>query len=306
MKLMHPSVTSAALVHAERFSVAPMVGHTHRHTRYFLRLLSRHSWLYTEMTHAEAVVAAAAADLSDADGSCAPLWRGPEPPGEHGCGPVALQLGGREPNALAAAAAVGTRLGYDAINLNCGCPSGPVAGEWREGAALMREPQLVAAACEAMLEASARAAAQAGVPPPLITVKHRLAVTDANGYDAASDMLAGAEADLESCRQFVRRVSAAGVRRVQVHARKGLLGYGDGSSTDKKGSARPDGQDGPTQGYGYSYSSATVASRHVPWLGMGGSNPNPDPYPNHQVANWHVPWLGLGGLPLTLTLTLTR
>ena len=54
MKLaLHPAVTSGALVSAERFSVAPMVGHTHRHTRYFLRLLSRHSWLYTEMTHAE-------------------------------------------------------------------------------------------------------------------------------------------------------------------------------------------------------------------------------------------------------------
>ena len=198
MKLgLHPAVTSGALVSAERFSVAPMVGHTHRHTRYFLRLLSRHSWLYTEMTHAEAVVAAAA-EHSDGAGACVPLWRGPDPPGEHACGPVALQLGGREPRLLAEAAAFGTRLGYDAINLNCGCPSGPVAGEWREGAALMREPQLVAAACEAMQEASARAAAAAGVPPPLITVKHRLAVTDAAGYDAAADARSGAEAGLES------------------------------------------------------------------------------------------------------------
>ena len=136
------------------------------------------------------------AERSGADGSCAPLWRGPEPPGEHGHGPVALQLGGRDPHRLAEAAAIGTRLGYDAINLNCGCPSGPVAGEWRQGAALMREPQLVAAACEAMQEASSRAAALAGVPPPLITVKHRLAVTEADGYDAAAGKLAGAEADL--------------------------------------------------------------------------------------------------------------
>jgi tRNA-dihydrouridine synthase A len=159
LALLHPAVTSAALVHAERFSVAPMVGHTHRHTRYFLRLLTQHSWLYTEMTHAEAVVDAerSRAGRPDADGSCAPLWRGPEPPGEHGPGPVALQLGGRESSVLAEAAAIGTRLGYDAINLNCGCPSGPVAGEWRQGAALMREPQLVAAACEAMQEASERA-----------------------------------------------------------------------------------------------------------------------------------------------------
>ena len=96
------------------------------------------------MTHAEAVVDA---ERSGADDSCAPLWRGPESPGEHGHGPVALQLGGRDPHRLAEAAAIGTRLGYDAINLNCGCPSGPVAGEWRQGAALMREPQLVAAAC---------------------------------------------------------------------------------------------------------------------------------------------------------------
>ena len=51
---LNPAATSGALVSAERFSVAPMVGHTHRHTRYFLRLLSRHSWLYTEMLHAAA------------------------------------------------------------------------------------------------------------------------------------------------------------------------------------------------------------------------------------------------------------
>ena len=96
LSLLPPLVSPAAL--AERFSVAPMVGHTHRHTRYFLRLLSRHSWLYTEMMHAEAVVAAS-------DGEYAPLWRGPEPPGEQG--PVALQLGGRDPRVLAEAAAIG-------------------------------------------------------------------------------------------------------------------------------------------------------------------------------------------------------
>ena len=97
------------------------------------------------------------------------------------------------------------------------------------------------------------------MPPPLITVKHRLAVTEADGYDAASDVLAGAEADLDSCRQFVRAISAAGVLRVQVHARKGLLGYGN---TDR--SSTP--MEGTSQGFGYSYSSATVANRHVPPL----------------------------------------
>ena len=137
-----------------------------------LRKLSSRATLYTEMVTANTIAHCPESELPrflelpDANG------------GSH---PTVLQVGGSDPEMLRKAAAIAAPWGYDAINLNCGCPSGPVAGEWREGAALMREPQLVAAACEAMQEASARAAAAAGVPPPLITVKHRLAVTDAAG-----------------------------------------------------------------------------------------------------------------------------
>ena len=112
------------------------------------------------------------------------------------------------------------------------------------------------------------------MPPPLITVKHRLGVTEADGYDAAADIRAGAEEDLASCRQFVREVSTAGVLRLQIHARKGLLGYSDNSSNNGGrfvggggGGSGSTGSASPSPSY--SYSSATVANRHVPPLRHG-------------------------------------
>src|SRR5579859_3600825 len=110
-----------------RIAVAPMIDWTDRHCRFFHRQLTRRALLYTEMIVADAVLRGDRGKL---------LGFSPE---EH---PVALQLGGSEPDKLAAAAAVAATLGYDEINLNAGCPSDKVqSGTF--GACLMRSPALV-------------------------------------------------------------------------------------------------------------------------------------------------------------------
>ena len=157
---------------------------TDRHDRYFLRLISRRTLLYTEMIVAEAVPHGDQARLLGFD------------PAEK---PVALQLGGAEPEKLARAAAIGEGFGYDEINLNVGCPSDRVAAG-RFGACLMAEPATVAAAVAAMRRACARP----------VTVKCRIGIDDADGYD-----------DLY---RFVDVVAAAGCRTFIVHARKAVLG----------------------------------------------------------------------------------
>jgi tRNA-dihydrouridine synthase len=135
-------------------------------------------------------------------------------------GPISLQLGGADPVVLAEAAAIGARLGYHAINLNCGCPSAAVAGAARRsGAALMREPRHVAACCRAMQAA----VAFAGSDAPVVSVKHRLGVVDAREYRRADD--ADAAADYAAAHAFIAAVHAeSGVRRFHVHARKAILG----------------------------------------------------------------------------------
>src|SRR5699024_4700253 len=128
--------------------VAPMIDVTDRHCRFFHRQLAPNTRLYTEMITANA------------------LLYGPRErllafhPQEH---PVALQLGGSEPQALAQAAKLGAQWGYDEINLNCGCPSDRVQ-RGAFGACLMAHPQLVAECIKAMQDA---------VTIP-VTVKHRL------------------------------------------------------------------------------------------------------------------------------------
>jgi tRNA-dihydrouridine synthase A len=166
-----------------RLAVAPMMERTDRHCRYFLRLLAPHAWLYTEM------ITSAALLHGDRDGllefSSA----------EH---PVALQLGGSEPRELAAAALFGAEAGYDEINLNVGCPSSRVqAGCF--GAALMREPERVAACVRAMRDA-------VRIP---VTVKTRLGVDHLDSYEFLCD--------------FVGRVAEAGCGTIVVHARKAWL-----------------------------------------------------------------------------------
>jgi tRNA-dihydrouridine synthase A len=108
-----------------------MMEWTDRHCRYFLRLLSRHALLYTEMVTSAAIVHGDRARLLDFDAS------------EH---PVALQLGGSDPRELAESARIGEQWGYREINLNVGCPSDRVQSG-RFGACLMAEPALGRGVC---------------------------------------------------------------------------------------------------------------------------------------------------------------
>src|SRR5215831_13915018 len=141
-----------------RFSVAPMMDWTDRRCRAFHRILTRRARLYTEMVTAGAVVFGPRERLIGFDTN------------EH---PVALQLGGAEPQRLAEAARIGAEFGYDEINLNCGCPSDRVQSG-RFGACLMREPKLVA-------ECAAAMGAAVKVP---VTVKCRIGVDEQDPREA--------------------------------------------------------------------------------------------------------------------------
>ncbi len=190
-----------------RISVAPMMDWTDRHCRYFLRGFSPAALLYTEMINTNAILRGDRERLLGYD------------PGEH---PVALQLGGSDPAALAASARIGADLGYDEINLNCGCPSDRVhSGAF--GACLMMRPALVAECVAAM---------RAAVTVP-VTVKLRIGVVDATELGgeggtrresarAAASRFGDAErAELDG---FVNAIVAAGCSAVIVHARKAVLG----------------------------------------------------------------------------------
>lgn len=157
-----------------------MMERTDRHFRVFARALSRRTLLYSEMIHADAVIRGNRASLLAYD----PCER-----------PLVLQLGGDDPVALAEAARIGADLGYDEINLNCGCPSPRVqAGNF--GVVLMGDPGRVARCVAAM-------AAAVSVP---VSVKHRIGFDDRDSY--------------EHMRAFVDAVAAAGCARFVVHARK--------------------------------------------------------------------------------------
>jgi len=168
---------------SRRFSVAPMMDWTDRHCRAFHRALTRRGLLYTEMVTSAAAVHGDAERLLGFD------------PCEQ---PVALQLGGSEPEELARAARLGESFGYAEINLNVGCPSDRVQSG-RFGACLMREPGLVAECLSAM---------RAAVSVP-VTVKHRLGVDDQDPE--------------ESLFSFVETVRTSGVTSFAVHARKAWL-----------------------------------------------------------------------------------
>lgn len=169
--------------HSHRFCVAPMMDGTDRHCRYFHRLLSRHARLYTEMVTADAILRGDRDRLLGFDEA------------EH---PVALQLGGSDPEALAQAAKIGADFGYDEVNLNVGCPSDRVqSGAF--GACLMKTPELVADCVDAM-----RSAIKAPV-----TVKCRIGVDDQDPE--------------ESLYGFIDTVSKAGCEIFIVHARKAWL-----------------------------------------------------------------------------------
>ena len=182
------SSVPASYAASARLSVAPMMDWTDRHCRVFHRLLAPHARLYTEMVHANAVVLGDRARLLDFD------------PVEH---PLALQLGGSEPEALAQATRIGVEWGHDEVNLNCGCPSDRVQAG-RFGACLMREPALVAECVAAMVDA----ARMDGRSVP-VTVKCRLGVDDDHEYGRFVD--------------FVDTVAAAGCSTFVVHARNAWL-----------------------------------------------------------------------------------
>ncbi|SFH33253.1 tRNA-U16,U17-dihydrouridine synthase [Palleronia marisminoris] len=168
---------------AARLSVAPMMDWTDRHCRVFHRKMSRHALLYTEMITAPALVRGGARHLIAFDDS------------EH---PVALQLGGSDPRELAEAAKIGAEEGYDQIDLNCGCPSDRVqSGTF--GAVLMRHSDLVADCAAEMIHAQGRE----------VTVKCRIGVDEQEPEAVLPD--------------FLQKISAAGVRRVTIHARKAWL-----------------------------------------------------------------------------------
>jgi len=166
-----------------RFSIAPMMDWTNRHCRFFHRLLTRKALIYTEMLTTGAVLNGDRQRLLGFD------------PFEH---PVALQLGGSEPAALAASARIGEDFGYDEINLNVGCPSDRVQ-EGRFGACLMAEPALVADCVAAM---------KAAVKIP-VTVKCRLGIDEQDPEQALFS--------------FAATVKAAGADALIVHARKAWL-----------------------------------------------------------------------------------
>ena len=175
---------------AFRLSVAPMMDWTDRHCRMLHRRLSAHALLYTEMVTAPAITHAEDWQLKRM------LDFSPEE------GPVALQLGGSDPAEMAEAVRIACAWGYDEINLNVGCPSDKVQ-TGRFGAVLMKDPDLVARLCAAMMEASA---AEGG---PEITVKCRIGVDDQIPAQVLPD--------------FIDRVAAVGVSRFAIHARMAWL-----------------------------------------------------------------------------------
>lgn len=166
-----------------RLNVAPMIDVTDRHCRYFHRLLAPRARLYTEMITTGALMHGNVARHLDFSAI------------EH---PVALQLGGSEPDALAASALLGQQWGYDEINLNCGCPSERVQ-RGAFGACLMAEPALVADCMKAMRDA-------VSIP---VTVKHRLGLDYVDSYGFVRD--------------FVGAIRDTGCRIFIVHARNAVL-----------------------------------------------------------------------------------
>jgi tRNA-dihydrouridine synthase A len=190
-----------------RVSVAPMMDWTDRHCRFFLRGFATDTLLYTEMITTAAILRGDREKLLRFDAE------------EH---PVALQLGGSDPQDLAAAARIGASMGYDEINLNCGCPSDRVhSGAF--GACLMQTPELVAEGVAAMRDA-------VDIP---VTVKLRIGVVDANELEGegsrkreSARAAAGrfGEPERAALERFVNGIVAAGSAAVIVHARKAVLG----------------------------------------------------------------------------------
>ena len=168
---------------SHRFCIAPMMDRTDRHCRYFHRLLTKRSFLYTEMLHSNAILNGNTSKLLEYDQE------------EH---PLAIQLGGSDPVSLAEASVISEEFGYKEINLNIGCPSTKVQ-KGRFGAVLMKEPGLVSKCIYAMKKS-------VNIP---VTVKCRIGVDDMD-EDTYLD-------------KFIKEVSFAGCETFIIHARKAWL-----------------------------------------------------------------------------------
>ena len=164
-------------------SIAPMMDRTDRHFRYFMRIITRHTLLYTEMITSPAILRGDREKL---------LGFSPEEK------PLSLQIGGDNPQELAECARIAEDWGYDEINLNVGCPSSRVQNG-NFGACLMAQPEKVARAVAAMQQATS-------LP---VTVKHRIGIDNQDRY--------------EDMANFVSIVAATGCQRFTVHARKAWL-----------------------------------------------------------------------------------
>ena len=166
-----------------RFCIAPMMDRTDRHCRYFHRLITKRSLLYTEMLHANAILNGDVNKLLEYKTD------------EH---PLAIQLGGSDPELLAEASVISEEFGFKEINLNIGCPSSKVQ-KGKFGAILMKEPEIVSKCVYAMKKS-------VDIP---ITVKCRIGVDDMD-EDTYLD-------------KFIREVSFAGCETFIIHARKAWL-----------------------------------------------------------------------------------
>jgi tRNA-dihydrouridine synthase A len=188
-----------------------MMDWTDRHCRYLHRLYAPHALLYTEMLVSAALVRGNAGRLLEFDAA------------EH---PIALQLGGCDPEELARAARIGEAAGYSEINLNVGCPSDRVKnGSF--GACLMLRPALVAECVSRMRDA---------VQVP-VTVKCRIGIDDRDDYEFFS--------------QFVDVVAAAGVDALIVHARAAILGGLSQSGVALRGLSPKENREIPPLKYDY-------------------------------------------------------
>jgi tRNA-dihydrouridine synthase A len=174
---------SQSNVKGNPLSIAPMMDRTDRHYRYFMRLITRHTLLYTEMVTSAAIL------HGDKD-----YLLGFSPKEK----PLSLQVGGDDPKELAECARIAEDMGYDEINLNVGCPSSRVQ-DGNFGACLMKNPLQVADCIAAMVGATS-------LP---VSVKHRIGVDDLDSY--------------ENMTNFVRIVASSGCRHFSVHARKAWL-----------------------------------------------------------------------------------
>lgn len=170
------------MMDAHRVCIAPMMDYSDRHFRFLMRLFSPHLRLYTEMLTTGALL----------HGDCRAMLR--HDPAEH---PLAVQLGGSDPEELAACAKLSAEAGYDEVNLNAGCPSERVR-RGRFGASLMEEPGLVAECVDAL--------ATSGIE---VTVKCRIGVDGRDSFTAL--------------RRFAEAAWSAGCRTLIVHARIAVL-----------------------------------------------------------------------------------